>query len=64
MFQDFEKVSKDAGAGASAATGTAGGDAGMGAGDDTFMNLLNGFAKDLLKDDPAANNAAMDNILN
>ena len=33
-------------------------------GDDNFMNLLNGFAKDLLKDDPAANNAAMDNILN
>lgn len=36
----------------------------MGMGDDNFMNLLNGFAKDLLKDDPAANNAAMDNILN
>ena len=33
-------------------------------GDDNFMNILNGFAKDLLKDDPAANNAAMDNILN
>ena len=36
----------------------------MGMGDDNFMNILNGFAKDLLKDDPAANNAAMDNILN
>ena len=29
-----------------------------------WVMILNGFAKDLLKDDPAANNAAMDNILN
>ena len=66
MFKDFEQVSKETGAGSVPAGGL--GDFGFGAnpegGDETFMKLLNGFAKDLLTDDADANNAAMDKILN
>lgn len=68
MFKDFEQVSKETGTGSAPTAGL--GDFGLGGlggaegGDETFMKLLNGFAKDLMTDDADTNNAAMDKILN
>lgn len=68
MFKDFEQVAKETTGSATSAPTAGLGDFGLGGnpegGDDTFMKLLNGFAKDLMTDDPDASNAAMDKILN
>ena len=60
MFKDFEKETqnvKDAQGQTSSDGKAAGGD------DETFMNLLQGFAKDLMSADPQKSDTAMDKIM-
>ncbi|CDW87143.1 UNKNOWN [Stylonychia lemnae] len=71
MFKDFENIQKEDKQSNPTSQGnaTGGGQSipgmeGLGADDPMFMNLLNNLAKDLLNGDPAAQEGALDNLMN